>query len=111
GLREPLPFAPYSSWDYYQAAKAGRGSLEKGASAAAKRWRGAGRGFAEGEGAAVQLALRGRDPFSGDEALVRFADVAMAVFSALEAGEAYSGVDVDALRGLAAALGDGEEGE
>ena len=111
GLREPLPFAPYSSWDYYQAATGERGSLEKGAAAAAKRWRGAGRGFAEGEGAAFQLALRGRDPFAGDEELVRFADVAMAVFSALEAGEVYSGVDAGALRGLAAVLEDGEAGE
>ncbi len=42
---------------------------------------------------------------------MRFADVAMAVFSALEAGEVYSGVDAGALRGLAAVLEDGEAGE
>ena len=107
GLREPLPFGPYSSWEFYRAATARNGSQEKGAAAAVKRWRG-GFGFAEGEGDGLRLALRGRDPFADDEALVRFADLAMVVFGALEEGQVYSGVDPDALRGLAATL-EGDE--
>ena len=111
GLREPLPFGPYSSWEYYRCATGPGGTQEKGAKAAAKKWHGGGRGFAEGDAPAIQVALRGRDPFADDAALLRFADVAMVVFSAVEEGEVYSGVDIEALRGLAAAIGDAEDGE
>ena len=108
GLREPLAFAPYSSWEFYRVASGSSGSQERAVAAAVKKWRG-GFGFAEGDGDGLRLALRGRDPFTSDEALLRFADLAMVVFAALQEGTVYTGVDPDALRGLAATLDDGEE--
>ena len=78
GLRAPLPFAPYSSWLFYEA-----GGTARGLDAAAKKWRGGPRQWAEGDGEALRLAFRGRDPFADDAACQAFADVAYAVFGAL----------------------------
>ena len=105
GLREPLPFGPYSGWEFFIAA-----DYARGVKAAADRWRGVGRRFAEGAGEASRLALRGRDPFADEAGLVRFADTAMVVFSAVVAGATYAGIDAAALQGLAIpADGDAED--
>ncbi|MDN5781336.1 MAG: exodeoxyribonuclease V subunit gamma, partial [Luteimonas sp.] len=73
GLRRPLSFAPYSGWEFFNAANA-----ERGARAAANRWRGSARSWAEGDGEALRLALRGRDPFADAESLQEFADTTFA---------------------------------
>ncbi|KAF1686875.1 exodeoxyribonuclease V subunit gamma [Pseudoxanthomonas broegbernensis] len=100
GLREPLPFAPYSAWELFSAPDPVRG-----VKAAATRWHGNGQnGFAEGRQAALRLALRGLDPFADPALLLRFADLAMSVFAAVQDGEVHAGVDPGALAGLAAAF-------
>ncbi len=107
GLREPLPYAPYSAWAYFSCDKD-----EASAVAAARaQWHGGGNGgYAEGQGEAIGQVLRGRDPFADDALLLRFADLAMTVFLALRAGQVYQGVDADALAGLAARF-EPEDGE
>lgn len=107
GLREPLPYAPYSAWCYASA-----DNPDKAVEAARKQWHGAGGGggFAEGQGDALRQVLRGRDPFADEAMLVRFADAAMTVFLAVRDGEVYDGVDPATLAGLARAH-DPEEGE
>ena len=82
GLQRPLPFAPYSGWELFDAKDAKAGVRD-----AANKWRGSGNGgWAEGGGDAVRLALRGRDPFDDDAALRDFARVAGIVFGALTRG-------------------------
>ncbi|MFT4198666.1 MAG: exodeoxyribonuclease V subunit gamma, partial [Pseudoxanthomonas sp.] len=83
GLRRPLPFAPYSGWELY-AAK----SVEQGIRKAAQRWRG-GHGWAEGEGEALRLALRGRDPFADADGLHEFVRVAWTIYGALDAAATH----------------------
>ncbi|MBP6798942.1 MAG: exodeoxyribonuclease V subunit gamma, partial [Luteimonas sp.] len=81
GLQGPLPFAPYSAWELFDAA-----TLERGLDKAANRWRGSGHVWAEGEGEALRLALRGRDPFADAASLREFARIAGLVFGAVTAG-------------------------
>jgi exodeoxyribonuclease V gamma subunit len=82
GLRQPLPFAPYSAWELFAEENAERG-LRK----AAGKWRGSGNGgWAEGAGEALRLALRGRDPFTDDASLRDFARIAGLVFGAVVHG-------------------------
>jgi len=81
GLQRPLPFAPYSAWEFF-AADGG----ERGLRNAARRWRGGERGWAEGEGDAIRLALRGRDPFADAADADAFARVAGIVFGAVVHG-------------------------
>ena len=100
GLREPLLFAPYSGWELYR----NSGRFEYAVKQARAKWHGNGQGFAEGEDPALRLALRGRDPFADQAALHRFADAALAVFAAVQDGNAHAGVDPAALDGLAAAF-------
>ena len=84
GLREPLPFLPYSGWCWYAAEqeprRGGRSPWEK----ASERWHG--RGFSEGESPAARLALRGRDPFADDALGERFRAIARMVFDAVVPG-------------------------
>ena len=82
GLRRPLPFAPYSAWELFTAADA-----ERGLRNAASRWRGGDKQWAEGDSAALQLALRGRDPFADAAAREEFIELAFVVFGAVTAGE------------------------
>ena len=83
GLRRPLPFAPYSAWELFER----RDDPARGLEAAARKWRGSGNGgWAEGEGEALQLALRGRDPFADAAALHEFARIAGIVFGAVGHG-------------------------
>ena len=97
GLREPLPFAPYSGWELYRH----RERFEHAVEQAREKWHGNGQGFAESEDPALRLVLRGRDPFADEATLLRFADATLAVFAAVIDGESYAGVDPAALKGLA----------
>ncbi|MET0328062.1 MAG: exodeoxyribonuclease V subunit gamma [Luteimonas sp.] len=99
GLRAPLVFAPYSGWALYDAP-----TLERGLDAAAKKGRGSDRSWGEGNGEALRLALRDRDPFTDAATRVAFVDQTMAIFLAVAAGQRYDGTDPDALRALAAGL-------
>ncbi|WP_083487884.1 exodeoxyribonuclease V subunit gamma [Pseudoxanthomonas dokdonensis] len=81
GLQQPLPFMPYSSWAYFSAADPARGIKD-----AATRWRGSDQQWGEGTGAAPQLALRGRDPFTELEALREFVRLSHGIFSTLTTG-------------------------
>ena len=97
GLREPLPFAPYSGWEFFAAAP----DMEAGLKEAAKKWYGSERSWSEGNGDALRLALRGCDPFTDDATRLRFADLSMSIYLAVTQGEVYAGTDPDALRALA----------
>lgn len=81
GLRRPLSFAPYSGWELFKANDAVRGPRE-----AAKRWRGGARSWAEGDGEALRLALRGRDPFADGTSLQDFVDTAYTIYGAVMQG-------------------------
>jgi exodeoxyribonuclease V gamma subunit len=83
GLRRPLPFAPYSAWELFGQ----RDDVTRGMQQAAKKWRGSERSWAEGEGEALRLALRGRDPFADAAAAGEFARIAGIVFGAVTKGE------------------------
>ena len=97
GLREPLPYAPYSAWEFYSRID----EPAKAVQAALKKWHAPNRGYAEGQGDALRQALRGCDPFGDQDTLQRFADASMAVFLAVHKGEAYGGMDPALLAGLA----------
>ncbi|WP_372017100.1 exodeoxyribonuclease V subunit gamma [Pseudoxanthomonas sp. 10H] len=88
GLRRPLPFAPYSAWELFTADDPARGVR-----AAAARWRGSARSWAEGDDEALRLALRGRDPFADAGTLRQFADLAHAVYGAVVHGDAQAASD------------------
>jgi exodeoxyribonuclease V gamma subunit len=88
GLREPLPFAPYTGWTWYE----GQTRLDEGASPRAnsktpweraqEQWH-AERGFSEGATDALRLALRGRDPFADEGVGEDFRAIARIVFDAV----------------------------
>ena len=63
-----------------------RADTRRVVSEAAKRWRGSERSWAEGDGDALRLALRARDPFASAEALREVAHVAVIVFGTLAQG-------------------------
>jgi exodeoxyribonuclease V gamma subunit len=81
GLQRPLPFAPHSAWELFDA-----DAPERGLQGAAKKWRGSERGWAEGDGDAIRLALRGRDPFADAASAAEFARIAGIVFGAVTRG-------------------------
>ncbi|MFC7301477.1 exodeoxyribonuclease V subunit gamma [Cognatiluteimonas weifangensis] len=88
GLRRPLAFAPYSAWELFQA-----DDPVRGARAAAARWRGSARSWAEGDGDALRLALRGRDPFADAASLQAFAAIAFAVYGTVLHGQPATAPD------------------
>jgi exodeoxyribonuclease V gamma subunit len=90
GLQAPLPFGPYSGWEFFSA-----DNEDKAIKAAASRWRGSERSWGEGSGEAYQLALRGRDPFADAALLRQFANTSWAIFSAVEHGVIHAGFDED----------------
>lgn len=81
GLQAPLLFAPYTGWDVYNSAADER---EKAAHA---RWYGGDYSWGEGRGEAVQLALRGADPFANQTTAHRFIHNSLLIFSALCEGK------------------------
>jgi len=97
GMRVPLPFAPYSGWEFFSAAP----DMEKGLKDAAKKWYGSERSWREGESDALRLALRGHDLFTDEATRLRFVDLSMAIYLAVTRGEIYAGTDAAALRALA----------
>ena len=99
GLRHPLPFAPYSGWELFNAP-----TLERGLATAAKKWHGSDRSWGEGNTEALRLALRGRDPFTHAATQAVFVDQAMTVFGAVVKGLVHVGTDPDTLRTIAAEL-------
>lgn len=92
GLRRPLPFAPYSGWALFDA-----DTPERGLQDAARKWRGGERQWAEGDGDALRLALRGRDPFADADSQREFARIAGIVFGAVTKGEAAP-IEIGAVR-------------
>ena len=92
GLQVPLPFAPYSGWEFYSADTA-----ERGIRKAAARWRGGHGQWGEGDNEALRLALRGRDPFAEAASLQAFADAAYAIFGAVADGLSAAAPDVQDL--------------
>ena len=99
GLRAPLAFAAYSGWELFDAP-----NLERGLQKAAARWFGSERSWAEGNGEALRLALRGQDPFTDESTQIAFVDQAMTIYSAVTTGVVYGGTDLDALRAIAAGI-------
>ncbi len=99
GLRAPLAFAPYSGWALFNAP-----TPERGLQLAADTWRGSDHGWGEGQGEALRLALRGRDPFTDEATGIAFVEQALTIYNAVVNGVLYGGSDHDALRKLAADL-------
>ncbi|GAB3044821.1 exodeoxyribonuclease V subunit gamma [Stenotrophomonas tumulicola] len=80
GLREPLRFGPYTGWTLYTA------SAEKQFSEGAKRWHGSDRSWGEAHGEAIQLALRGHDPFTDEASFADLLHTSRVVFGAVREG-------------------------
>lgn len=76
GLVEPLPFGAYAGWAWYD------GQDDRAWKAARERWLGT-RAWAEGAAPAMQLTLRGRDPFAREDVAERFQQLARRVFDAV----------------------------
>ncbi|KRG41512.1 exodeoxyribonuclease V subunit gamma [Stenotrophomonas pictorum JCM 9942] len=98
GLQEPLLFAPYTGWEIYNSDAEGR---EKAARA---RWYRSDFSWGEGEGEALQLALRGTDPFASETTAHRFIHNSLLIFTALREGRVLPDFDTehDAANGGAA---------
>ncbi|GAB3339549.1 exodeoxyribonuclease V subunit gamma [Marilutibacter aestuarii] len=94
GLREPLPFAPRTGWAYFSEARA-----ERALASAEQAWNGSNGGWGEAHEPAVQVALRGREPFAedahGPARADRFREVTWGVFHTLTEGRAHRFADDD----------------
>jgi len=100
GLREPLPIQARSAWRWYAAPRTDEAAELAAWKLAREQWAGSDRTWGDANNAAVQLALRGRDPFAGefdDPDGLRFRELATRLFDALVHGR-----DVDARTGAAA---------
>ena len=100
GLREPLPIQARSAWRWYAAPRTDEVAELAAWKLAREQWAGSDRTWGDANNAAVQLALRGRDPFAGefdDPDGVRFRELATRLFDALVQGQG-----VDARTGAAA---------
>lgn len=91
GLAEPLPFGPYSGWEFYRAPNA-----ERALAAAEARWHGGERQWGEGSGPALRLALRGHDPFADAARSERFGNIALEVFGAVMEGRVPAALEGEA---------------
>jgi exodeoxyribonuclease V gamma subunit len=85
GLQAPLPFAPYTGWAIYNADPDAR---EK---TAREKWHGSERSWGERDGEALQLALRGADPFADPATTNRFIHNSLLVFTALREARVPAG--------------------
>jgi exodeoxyribonuclease V gamma subunit len=101
GLQAPLPFGPYSGWEYFNAP-----DHTRAVKLAAARWRGSERSWGEGNAESYRLALRGRDPFADQALLVQFANTSFDVYRAVVDGVVHAGFDDD--RGFATEADDAE---
>jgi exodeoxyribonuclease V gamma subunit len=103
GMREPLPVQARSAWLWYDAPRTDEAGKAAAWKAAREQWFGDDRRWGEVDSAAVQLALRGRDPFLadnflGDSALddndgARFRNLSTRLFDAVVHGRT-SGAEV-----------------
>ncbi len=80
GLQAPLPFAPYTGWAIYNA------EADKREKAGRDKWNGSERSWGERNGEALQLALRGADPFASAATTNRFIHNSLLIFTALREG-------------------------
>jgi len=88
GLREPLPVQARSAWLWYAARQAG--DEPGGWKAAREQWTGGDKKWGEADSAAVQLALRARDPFLDETDGKRFRELATRLFDAVVHGRVTS---------------------
>ena len=90
GLREPLPIQARSAWLWYSAPRGDESADAAAWKAAREQWFGAEKKWGEVDSAAVQLALRGRDPFLDDADGARFRALASRLFDAVVHGRTTS---------------------
>ncbi|MFC3551968.1 exodeoxyribonuclease V subunit gamma [Lysobacter cavernae] len=90
GLREPQPLQARSAWLWYSAPRADAAEEIAAWKAAREQWSGnrERRKWGEVDSPAVQLALRGRDPFLDDADGARLREVATRLFDAVVHGRA-----------------------
>jgi exodeoxyribonuclease V gamma subunit len=89
GQREPLPWQARSAWRWYDAPRDDDAAQLAAWKAAREQWFGSERTWGDANNAAVQLALRGRDPFAGefdDPDGIRYRELATRLFDALVHG-------------------------
>jgi exodeoxyribonuclease V gamma subunit len=86
GLREPLPVQARSAWLWYSAPRSDEAGEIAAWKAAREQWFGSERKWGEVNSAAVQLALRGCDPFLDDTDGARFRELATRLFDAVVFG-------------------------
>ena len=94
GMREPLPIQARSAWRWYAAPRADETAELAAWKQAREQWAGSDRTWGDANNAAVQLALRGRDPFAGefdDPDGVRFRELATRLFDAVVHGQGVTG--------------------
>jgi len=89
GMQAPLLFAPYTGWDIYNAEE------DKRENAAQSRWFGSEHSWGERNGEALQLALRGSDPFASPITTHRFIHNALLIFTALREGRVLPDFDAE----------------
>lgn len=97
GLREPLPIQARSAWLWYSAPRGDDNTDAAAWKTAREQWFGAERKWGEVDSAAVQLALRGRDPFLDDADGARFRALALRLFDAVVHGRTTSLHPVEAV--------------
>ncbi len=90
GLQAPLLFAPYTGWAIYNA------DPDKREKAAREKWYGSERSWGERDGEALQLALRGADPFADAATTNRFIHNSLSIFTALREGRVLAETEVQA---------------
>jgi len=90
GLHAPLPFAPYSSWKYYRAAR--EGDLDKAIKDAASQWQ-SDAGWSESAAPAIHLVNRGAGPFADAAHFIDFATTSHRLYTLLEHGRSEQELD------------------
>jgi exodeoxyribonuclease V gamma subunit len=90
GLREPLPIQARSAWLWYSQPRGDASADAAAWKAAREQWFGAEKKWGEVDSAAVQLALRGRDPFLDEADGARFRALATRLFDAVVLGRVSS---------------------
>ncbi|WP_313460120.1 exodeoxyribonuclease V subunit gamma [Stenotrophomonas sp.] len=89
GLREPLPYGPYTGWAVFNAPAAKRHAE------GAKQWHGGDRSWGEGSGEAYQLALRGQSLFNDEARYADLLQISFTVFRAVRQAQVFSGFDTE----------------
>lgn len=92
GMQAPLPFAPACGWAIWSKRDQ---QADKRRRAAEAVWQGSGNGWAERDGDAIRLALRGRDPFADAAGYARLERNSMLIYSLLTTGRPADDDDID----------------